>query len=62
MIRKVLRHVEERRATIHLWVADQRAACGREFVTVTGAWMDDDQKLTCPECCAIRDSVNLEGN
>ncbi len=62
MIRKLLRHVEDRKATIHLWIANQKAACGMEFADVTGAWLDDDQKVTCRECRAIRDTVNIEGN
>src|SRR5271169_6570248 len=39
---------------VHLWQSQGIAACGRH-VGLASVWTDDDRKLTCPACRAIRD-------
>jgi hypothetical protein len=56
MIRRLLRETG-RPPVVHLWKADQQTACGRSFETITATWDDDDRKVTCPECEAIRDHL-----
>ena len=57
VIRRLLRE-GGRSPVIHLWRSDQLAACGRTFGGITGAWDDDDRKVTCPECQEIRDRAD----
>lgn len=58
-VHKLLRHaVEHEREEIHLWSDGQRAACGKEFNTISGVWYDDDRKVTCPDCQVIRDGTS----
>jgi hypothetical protein len=39
---------------VHLFESQGIATCGRH-VGLAGVWIDDDRKLTCPDCCNIRD-------
>ena len=44
-----------RHEVIHLWKADRVTECGLQFRSIVGTWMDDDRKVTCPKCQAVRD-------
>jgi hypothetical protein len=41
---------------IHLQKADRLTECGRRFDSIVGTWIDDDRKVTCVDCRAIRDA------